>query len=113
MAATGSSREASTPSVAPSARAYSSLEATTSTAMIGCAAASAPPCTTLRPTPPTPNTAMLAPAGTAAVLMTAPTPVITEHPTSAASSSGIFLSMAIAHDSGTVDIDAYVPTCPY
>src|SRR5205809_7636797 len=81
--------------------------------MIGCAATSTPPCTTLRPTPPTPTTAMLAPAGTAAVLMTAPTPVITEQPISAAGSSGIVLSMAIAHDSGTTETDAYVPTWPY
>jgi hypothetical protein len=69
--------------------------------MIGCAAISAPPCTTLRPTPPAPNTAMLAPAGTAAVLITAPTPVITEQPIRAARSSGMPLSMRIAHDSST------------
>ena len=61
----------------------------TSTAITGCAATMTPPCTTLSPTPPTPNTAMLAPAGTAAVLMTAPTPVITEQPISAARSSGM------------------------
>ena len=101
IAATGSSRVASTPWVAPSARACSSFEATTSTAMTGWAATIAPPWITLRPTPPTPNTAMLAPAGTAAVLITAPTPVITEQPMSAARSSGTFLSTAIAHDSCT------------
>ena len=44
---------------------------------------------------------MLAPAGTAALLSTAPTPVITEHPMSAARSSGIAGSMRIAHDSCT------------
>ncbi len=44
---------------------------------------------------------MLAPAETAAVLMTAPTPVITEQPMSAARSSGIRLSMAMAQDSAT------------
>ena len=44
---------------------------------------------------------MLAPAGTAAVLITAPTPVITEQPISAALSSGTFLSMGIAQDSWT------------
>src|SRR5687767_4205607 len=110
IAATGSSREASMPCVAPIARAYSSFDATTSTAMIGCAATSAPPCTTLSPTPPTPKTAMLAPGGTAAVLMTAPTPVITEQPTSAAISSGILPSILIAQDSCTTVIDAYVAT---
>ena len=55
---------------------------------------------------------MLAPAGTAAVLMTAPTPVITEQPISAARSSGIRLSMAIAHDSATTVREAYVATWP-
>jgi hypothetical protein len=44
---------------------------------------------------------MLAPGGTAAVLMTAPTPVMTEQPIRAARSSGMFLSMRIAHDSCT------------
>ena len=44
---------------------------------------------------------MLAPAGTAAVLSTAPTPVITEQPMRAARSSGIAGSMRIAHDSWT------------
>ena len=112
MAATASSREASTPWLAPSARACSSLAALTSTAMTGCAATIAPPCTTLSPTPPTPNTAMLAPGGTAAVLMTAPTPVITEQPMSAARSSGTLLSIWIAHDSCTTVDDAYVATWP-
>ena len=69
--------------------------------MIGCAATIAPPWTTLSPTPPTPKTAMLAPGGTAAVLMTAPTPVMTEQPISAARSSGIALSIGMAHDSCT------------
>ncbi len=73
----------------------------TSTAMIGCAATSAPPCTTLSPTPPTPKTAMLAPGGTAAVLMTAPTPVMTEQPISAAASIAMAGSILIAHDSCT------------
>src|SRR5512138_3740069 len=84
-----------------------------STAMIGSAATRAPPCTTLSPTPPTPNTAMLAPGDTAAVLMTAPTPVITEQPMSAARSSGISGSIAIADDSATTVVDAYVATWPY
>ena len=69
--------------------------------MTGCAAIIAPPWTTLSPTPPTPKTAMLAPGGTAAVLMTAPTPVMTEQPMSAARSSGTFLFTGIAQDSCT------------
>ncbi len=56
---------------------------------------------TLSPTPPTPKTAMLAPGGTAAVLITAPTPVITEQPISAARSSGMAGSMRMAQDSWT------------
>ena len=99
--------------VAPSWRADSSLPPTTSMAMIGWAATIAPPCTAFRPTPPTPKTAMLAPGGTAAVLITAPTPVITEQPMSAARSRGMFLSMAIADDSATTVTDAYVATWPY
>ena len=55
---------------------------------------------------------MLAPAGTAAVLMTAPTPVITEHPMSAARSSGTSRSMWMADDSGTTVDEAYVATWP-
>ena len=48
-----------------------------------------------------PKMAMLAPGGTAAVLITAPTPVMTEQPMSAARSSGMALSIAMAEDSCT------------
>ena len=54
----------------------------------------------------------LAPAGTAAVLSTAPTPVMTEQPMRAARSSGIAGSMRIAHDSCTTVREAYVATWP-
>ena len=74
--------------------------------MIVWAATIAPPCTTFSTTPPTPKTAMLAPAGTAAVLMTAPTPVITEQPMRAARSSGMSRSIAIAEDSATTVTEA-------
>ena len=70
--------------------------------MIGLAPTSAPPWTALRPMPPAPKTAMLAPAGTWAVFSTAPTPVITEQPISAAVSSGISSRMGMAQDSGTM-----------
>ena len=53
------------------------------------------------PTPPTPKTAMLAPAGTAAVLITAPTPVITEQPIRAARSRGMEGLIRIVHESCT------------
>ena len=46
------------------------------------------PWITFRPTPPQPNTATEAPGFTLAVLNTAPTPVVTAQPTSAARSSG-------------------------
>src|SRR4051812_49523354 len=56
--------------------------------MIVPACANRAPCTTDRPTPPKPTTSTLWPARTFAVLSTAPTPVITAQPTSAACSSG-------------------------
>jgi hypothetical protein len=60
----------------------------------------------LSPTPPTPHTAIDAPAGTRAVFSTAPTPVITEQPMSAARSSGMAGSMGMAHDSCTTVLEA-------
>ena len=42
----------------------------------------------LRPIPPQPNTAVDAPAGTPAVRVTEPTPVMTAHPVMAATSNG-------------------------
>ena len=53
------------------------------------APASNAPCTALRPTPPQPITTTLLPGSTRAVLVTAPTPVITEQPTRHARSSGM------------------------
>ena len=47
------------------------------------------PCTELSPTPPQPMTATVLPGVTLAVLKTAPRPVVTAHPISAARSSGI------------------------
>ena len=60
----------------------------TSTAMIRRAPASAAPMTHESPTPPSPMTATVDPAGTSAVLTTAPTPVETPQPMSAATSGG-------------------------
>jgi hypothetical protein len=59
-----------------------------STTMTWPAPASRAPCTTDRPTPPSPTTSTDWPSRTAAVLSTAPTPVMTAQPTSAACSSG-------------------------
>ena len=67
-----------------------------STATIGVAPASTAPCTAFRPTPPVPITTTLLPGWTPAVLMTAPTPVITPHASSAALSSGISAGTATA-----------------
>ena len=60
----------------------------TSTAMIRRAPASTAPITHDSPTPPRPITATVEPAGTSAVLITAPTPVETPQPISAATSGG-------------------------
>ena len=80
-------------SVAPSSRAGSSFDAWVSIAMIRSAPASAAPLTADRPTPPQPITATVVPGSTLAALNTAPTPVITPHPTSAARSIGISSSI--------------------
>ena len=86
---TGSPVDASTMCVAPSSRAVASLLSTTSTAMIMPAPAMRAPWIAARPTPPAPNTATVAPGSTRAVLSTAPTPVVTPQPISAARSSGM------------------------
>src|SRR5688500_7253 len=60
-----------------------------------------------RPTPPT--TATEEPGSTFAVLHTAPTPVVTPQPTSAAQSSGIFGSILIRFSADTVAYCAIEP----
>ena len=81
---TGSPSEAFTRSVAPQICASSSLLARVSMAMMRPAPAMAAPWTALSPTPPQPITATVLPGGTLAVLITAPTPVVTPQPISAA-----------------------------
>ena len=61
------------------------------------------------PTPPQPNTATDEPGSTFAVLNTAPTPVVTPQPTSAAQSSGIFGSILIRFSADTVAYSAIAP----
>src|SRR6185369_4808519 len=56
---------------------------------------------TFSPTPPAPNTTIDAPASTLAVLITAPTPVITPHPTRHAASSGAASRIGTAPCSAT------------
>src|SRR6266700_3298920 len=69
--------------------------------MIWLALASTAPCTILSPTPPVANTATVEPGSTPAVLSTAPTPVITAQPISAAMVIGTSGSMGMAADSCT------------
>ena len=66
-----------------------------------------------RPTPPSPMTATLAPAGTAAVLTTAPTPVETQQPMSAAIAGSTPSGRAIAASVGTTAAPAIVPIPQY
>jgi hypothetical protein len=79
----------------PNALARFSFEPTRSTAMIRPAPAMAAPLTAASPTPPQPITATVSPARTLLVWITAPTPVVTEHPISAARSSGMSLRIAV------------------
>ena len=96
------------PSVAPTARAASSLAGTRSSATIRDAPAIAAPITHDSPTPPSPITATLDPGGTTAVLRTAPTPVVTQHPISAATAGSTPSGRAIAAVSGTTVASAIV-----
>ena len=66
--------------VIPNLRPISSLPGFTSTPTIMSAPTSLAPWMTLRPMPPSPNTTTLAPGSTFAVLITAPTPVVTPQP---------------------------------
>ena len=61
------------------------------------------------PTPPSPTTTTLAPAGTPAVLSTAPTPVDTPQPMSAATSAGTPSGIGTTAVAGTTCADAMVP----
>ena len=61
-----------------------------------------------RPTPPRPMTATLEPGSTAAVLSTAPTPVVTQHPMSAATAGSTPSGRGTAAASGTTVASAMV-----
>ena len=74
--------------VAPSSRASFRFASTGSTATIGYALATEAAITEARPTPPSPNTATDWPGRTVAVLRTAPAPVSTAQPKSAAVRNG-------------------------
>ena len=82
--------------VAPSCRASSRLAGTGSTAMMGQAFATSAPITEASPTPPRPKMATDWPGRTEAVLRTAPAPVSTAQPKSAAVWSGTSLGITTA-----------------
>ena len=94
-------RRAGRPSRRPRAR-RRAWPATRSIATIRAPRRAPRPSRTTGPTPPRPITATLAPAGTAAVLSTAPTPVETQQPMSAATAgstpSGSGMAAAAGHD---------------
>ena len=84
--------------MAPSSFASASLAGLVSTAMMRSAPATTAPSNAFMPTPPRPTTAITPPGCTPAVFNTAPTPVSTAQPNSAACSSGTSLSMRTADD---------------
>ena len=67
------------------------------------------PWMTLMPTPPHPMTAQVEPGVTLAVLMAAPTPVVTPQPMSEAISNGTSSSILMAPSCGTTNDSAKVP----
>ena len=109
IAATGSCDDASTICVAPSSRAFASLLSTISTAMIIPAPPMRAPWIAASPTPPAPNTATEDPGSIFAVFSTAPTPVITPQPTSAARSSGTSSRIFTTAFSCSSIFSAYAP----
>ena len=77
------------------------MECATSTATTGCAPAATAPSSALIPTPPQPNTATRSPGRTPAVRHTAPVPVATAQPASAATSNGTPSGIGMQHAAGT------------
>ena len=98
-----------TPWVAPKRLASSSLWSTRSTATISAAPATRAPWMAAMPTPPQPNTTTDEPGVTLAVLMAAPTPVITPQPTSEAISKGMSSAIFTTPCSGRTIYSANVP----
>ena len=88
------------------ARASSSAASVTSTATIGCAPAARRPWTMHWPTPPHPKTTARSPGRTAAVLKTAPTPVMAAQPISAATSRSAPSGSSTACVAGTTTCSA-------
>jgi hypothetical protein len=84
------------------------LSGATSTATTGWAPAATAPSSALIPTPPQPNTATRSPGRTPAVRQTAPVPVATAQPTSAATSNGTPAPIGMQHTAGTTARSANV-----
>ncbi|OGL00278.1 MAG: hypothetical protein A3E31_14985 [Candidatus Rokubacteria bacterium RIFCSPHIGHO2_12_FULL_73_22] len=103
------SRLASSVCVAPKSRANRSLLSSRSAAMIWRAPARRAPCTTFRPTPPQPTTSTAAPASTPAQRVTAPTPVGTQQPISAACGHGISSRIGTSISAGQTTASENVP----
>ena len=80
--------------------------------MIRVALARAAPMITLIPTPPHPTTATVLPGVTLALLITAPTPVGTQQPISAACAMGVGMSMGTQPISGNTAYSAKHATLP-
>src|SRR5262249_51454126 len=97
-------------SVAPNFLASSSFASLVSIATMRSAPAIAQPWITLSPTPPAPHTPHVDPGTTLAVLMAAPTPVVTPQPTSAARSAGTLESYFTRLRSCTTAYSAITPT---
>ena len=77
--------------------------------MIVAAPARRAPCTTLSPTPPQPMTSTEAPASTSAQRVTAPTPVGTQQPTSAACGHGMSWRIGTRCSAGHTTCSEKVP----
>src|ERR1700680_956164 len=97
-----------TVAVAPTEAARDSFSSERSTATTGVAPTASAPSTALTPTPPQPITATRSPGRTPAVFQTAPIPVETAQPTSAATSNGTLSGIGITHCSGTTTASANV-----
>jgi hypothetical protein len=81
--------------------------------MICAAPATTAPITHDSPTPPSPITATELPGVTAAVLITAPIPVVTQQPISAAAAGSVSRGTAIAAAAGTTEAVAIVAIAQY
>ena len=95
--------------MAPKRRAAASLPSERSIAITERAPHRDAPCTLLSPTPPVPTTTTSEPAGTCAVLNTAPRPVMTPQASSDALANGTSLGIVTTCETWTVTRSAKAP----